>query len=160
MYENHSWRSPAHSEGPQTPKTCFWAWIRSLKPQKHPWMARWHSNSWIVSLNISRMQTGQDFRDIQLGFPGRPQVVFNRFTDSHPNPASRPQAPPDLVNFYYRRLLHIRNSCNQKFATFLSKSVNSLKYFVQLSPPSSGGIKHCGYLRWNGMNFLDALKMF
>ena len=97
LCENHSWRSPAHSEGPQTPKTCFWAWIRSLKPQKHPWMARWHSNSWIVSLNISRMQTGQDFRDIQLGFPGRPQVVFNRFTDSHPNPASRPQAPPDLV---------------------------------------------------------------
>ena len=45
------------------------------------------------------MQTGQDFRDIQLGFPGRPQVVFNRFTDSHPNPASRPQAPPDLVLF-------------------------------------------------------------
>ena len=68
MYENHSWRSPAHSEGPQTPKACFWAWFRSLKPQKHPWMARWHSTSWIVSLNISRMQTGQDFRDIQLGF--------------------------------------------------------------------------------------------
>ena len=101
LYENHSWRSPAHSEGPQTPKTCFWAWIRSLKPQKHPWMARWHSNSWIVSLNISRMQTGQNFRDIQLGFPERPQVVFNRFTDSHPNPASRPQAPPDLVNHMF-----------------------------------------------------------
>ena len=56
--------------------------------------------------------------------------------------------------------MHIWNSCNQKFTTFLSKSVHSLKYFVQLSPPSSGGTKHCGYLRWNGINFLDALKMF
>ena len=85
LYENHSWRSPAHSEGPQTPKACFWAWFRSLKPQKHPWMARWHSNSWIVSLNISDAN-GTGFSGYPTRVPGRPQVVFNRFTDSYPKP--------------------------------------------------------------------------
>ena len=74
LYENHSWRSPAHSEGPQTPKACFWPWFRSLKPQKHPWMARWHSNSWIISLNISDANG--------TGFSGYPTRVSRTTTGS------------------------------------------------------------------------------
>ena len=66
-------------------KACFWAWLRSLKPKKHPWMARRHSNSWIVSLNISDAN-GTGFSGYPTRVPGRPQVVFNRFTDSYPKP--------------------------------------------------------------------------
>ena len=86
-------------------KACFWAWLRSLKPKKHPWMARRHSNSWIVSLNISDAN-GTGFSGYPTRVPGRPQVVFNRFTDSYPKPRFAAPGPawPSITSGALREL--------------------------------------------------------
>ena len=95
-------RDPLHTlKARKHPNACFWAWLRSLKPQKHPWMARWHSNSWIVSLNISDAN-GTGFSGYPTRVPGLPQVVFNRFTDSYPKPrfaAPGPAWPSYIIVF-------------------------------------------------------------
>ena len=92
-------------------KACFWAWLRSLKPKKHPWMARRHSNSWIVSLNISDAN-GTGFSGYPTRVPGRPQVVFNRFTDSYPKPrfaAPGPAWPSMLMSLYSNVFFYVAN---------------------------------------------------